>query len=107
MLSALVPMATETRRSALWLPSGSAMVTMSASATSRLRSAMRRNERDGVVGGGCQDPSSDRGGGLQPLAPQAGSLVQVGVVDHGGGGGGEGRREFLVLGAELARACSR
>ena len=46
---------------------GAAMVTRSASATSRLCSAMRRSGLDGVVGGGRQEPPSDGGGGLQPL----------------------------------------
>ena len=56
MLSALAPTATETRRSALWPPSGSAMVTMSASATSRLRSAMRRSEATASSGSAARIP---------------------------------------------------
>ena len=56
MPSALAPTATETRRSAPWPPSGSAMVTISASATSRLRSAMRRSDSTGSSGAAARIP---------------------------------------------------
>ena len=74
-------------------------MTRSASASSRLRAAMNSS---GSPVSPAEHAAGERCGGLPPVLPRPGHLVEAGVVDRGPGRRGQGLGQLFVLGAEPA-----